>query len=300
MLNASFKRRGAWSSQVSGAVTFMCRMSALAATALLAALAAAPAAFAAPAPAAPKPATGLAKAAPAPAPRRKATAEERAQIARLDPLARAAFWAREADVDPTDTEAGVGLSQALRAMGRYDDAIAAVQRVLITAPDNTEALLETARGQIGKGQGFYAIEPARQARMLSPRDWRPVSLLGVAYDQAGRDDEALAAHRQAVALAPNNPAPLTNFALYCATHGDPAQAESLMRTAAAKPGAGITVRQNLALVLGLQGRFDEAEKIARADLPPEAVANNMAYLRAAAGPTTGGAARSWDAVKVAQ
>jgi Flp pilus assembly protein TadD len=268
----------------------MCRMSALAATALLAVLAIAPAALAAPA----RPAAA------APASRPKATAEERAQIARLDPLARAAFWARETDVDPRDAEAGVGLSQALRALGRYDDAIAAVEKVLIMSPDNTEALLETARGQIGKGQGFYAIEPARQALKLNPRDWRPASLLGVAYDQAGRGEEAQAAHRQAVQLAPDNPAPLTNLALYCATHGDAAQAERLMRQAAAKPGAGIAVRQNLALVLGLQGRFDEAEKLARADLPPEAVANNMAYLHAAAAPTTGGAARSWDAVKTAQ
>jgi len=276
----------------------MCRMSALAATAVLAVLAAAPMAVAAPAN--PAPVTQPAKAAAPPAPRRKATAAERAQIARLDPLARAAFWARETDLDPTDAEAGIGLSQALRAMGRYDDAIVAVQKVLISAPDNVEALLETARGQIGKGQGFYAIDPARQAQKLNPRDWRAVSLLGVAYDQAGRDAEALAALRQAAELAPNNPAPLTNLALYYATHGDAAQAETLMRTAAAKPGADITVRQNLALVLGLQGRFDEAETIARADLPPEAVANNMAYLRAAAGPATGGAARSWDSVKTAQ
>ena len=283
----------------------MCRMSALAATALALALALAAPAFAGPifsgtAPAAPKPAPAAKSAATAPAPRAKATAEERAQIARLDPLARAAFWAREADRDPTDAEAGIGLSGALRALGRYDDAIAAAQKVLIAAPNNTEALLETARGQIGKGQGFYAIDPARQAQKLNPRDWRPCSLLGVAYEQAGRDDEALAAHRQAAQLAPDNPAPLTNLALYYATHGNPTEAEHLMRDAAAKPGAGITVRQNLALVLGLQGRFDEAEKIARADLPPEAVANNMAYLHAAAGPTTGGAARSWDAVKGAQ
>jgi Flp pilus assembly protein TadD len=275
----------------------MCRMSALAATALLTAvLAAAPAAHAASAAAkaATKPAQAMSTAP------RKASAAERAQIARLDPLARAAFWAREADLDPQDADAEIGLSQALRALGRYDDAIVAAQKVLITQPDNTEALLETARGQIGKGQGFYAIDPARQAQKLNPRDWRPASLLGVAYAQAGRDEEALAAHRQAAQLAPDNPAPLTNLALYYATHGDPAQAESLMRTAAAKPAAGITVRQNLALVLGLQGRFDEAEKIARADLPPEAVANNMAWLHAAAGPTTGGAARSWDAVKGAQ
>jgi len=39
------------------------------------------------------------------------------------------------------------------------------------------------------------------------------------------------------------------------------------------------VRQNLALVVGLQGRFAEAEEIARADLPPDQAAANVAYLR---------------------
>ena len=39
------------------------------------------------------------------------------------------------------------------------------------------------------------------------------------------------------------------------------------------------MRQNLALVVGLQGRFAEAETIARADLPPEEAAANVAYLR---------------------
>jgi Flp pilus assembly protein TadD len=39
------------------------------------------------------------------------------------------------------------------------------------------------------------------------------------------------------------------------------------------------VRQNLALVIGLQGRFAEAESIAQADLPPNEAAANVAYLR---------------------
>jgi Flp pilus assembly protein TadD len=86
--------------------------------------------------------------------------------------------------------------------------------------------------------------------------------------------------------------------MFLAGHGDPAQAERLLRTAYARPGATMQVRQNLALVLGLQGRFDEAETLARQDLPPDLVANNMAYLRAAA---QGGApARSWDAMRQPQ
>jgi Flp pilus assembly protein TadD len=39
------------------------------------------------------------------------------------------------------------------------------------------------------------------------------------------------------------------------------------------------VRQNLALVVGLQGRFQEAETIAKADLPAEEATANVATLR---------------------
>jgi Flp pilus assembly protein TadD len=39
------------------------------------------------------------------------------------------------------------------------------------------------------------------------------------------------------------------------------------------------VRQNLGLVVGLQGRFAEAETIVKADLPAEEAAANVAYLQ---------------------
>ncbi|MDO9249792.1 MAG: tetratricopeptide repeat protein, partial [Phenylobacterium sp.] len=182
---------------------------------------------------------------------------------------------------------------------KYEDAAEAAKRVLVTDPKNIEALLEVARAQVGRGQGFYAIEPARQVQALAPRDWRAPSLLGIAYEQASRPEEALAAHRLAAGLAPENPTVLCNLALFYASHGDAREAETLLRAAAAKPGATMAVRQNLALVLGLQGRFDEAERLVRQDLPPEAVANNLAFLRAAA-PGPAGPPRSWDAVRTAQ
>ena len=39
------------------------------------------------------------------------------------------------------------------------------------------------------------------------------------------------------------------------------------------------MRQNLALVLGLQGRFEEAEKISRQDLPAGQAKADTAYLK---------------------
>jgi Flp pilus assembly protein TadD len=56
-------------------------------------------------------------------------------------------------------------------------------------------------------------------------------------------------------------------------------AEATLRRASAHPPVDQRVRQNLALVVGLQGRFAEAETIARADLPAEEAAANVAYLR---------------------
>jgi Flp pilus assembly protein TadD len=47
----------------------------------------------------------------------------------------------------------------------------------------------------------------------------------------------------------------------------------------ARPDAAPKVRQNLALVVGLQGRFADAEKIASADLPADEAAANVSYLR---------------------
>src|SRR5258705_354475 len=71
---------------------------------------------------------------------------------------------------------------------------------------------------------------------------------------------------------PNDPVAAINYAQALRASGQRCQAVS-------RPGAEPRVRQNLALVVGLQGRFAEAETIARADLPPDLAAANVAYLR---------------------
>jgi Flp pilus assembly protein TadD len=261
----------------------MCRKLALAATALVVpsavlVLSASPAlAWGVGKPAAP----AASKADPAPA---KASAQDRAAADRMDPLGRAAFWSSQVNADPKDAEAGVKLAAALRALGRYQEAYGAAEAVLVLQPNNIDALLETARTAISDSQGFFAVAPARKVMALAPKDWRGPSLLAVGLEQAGRTAEAQAAHAQAMAIAPANPTVLSNAALFYAAQGDRARAETLLRKAAAAPGAGLQVRQNLALILGLQGKLAEAEALQRQDLPPQMVANNIAYLKAIAAP----------------
>jgi Flp pilus assembly protein TadD len=66
-----------------------------------------------------------------------------------------------------------------------------------------------------------------------------------------------------------------------ALQGDLKEAEKTLRMADALPKAASEprIRQNLALVVGLQGRFEEASAIASKDLPPQQVEANMAYLK---------------------
>ncbi|MGZ3343886.1 MAG: tetratricopeptide repeat protein [Caulobacteraceae bacterium] len=270
----------------------MCRKRALAATAQMLVLLAASPALAwgskPPAPTTAAPAPAAASKTPAPdqasaqaaSGARKASPDIRAQADRMEPLARAAFWASQVDADPKDAEAGVKLAASLRTLGRYPEASAAAEAVLVQQPKSLDALLEKARAAIASGQGFYAVEPSRAAMELAPKDWRPATLLAVGLDQAQRPIEAMEAHRKALQLAPDNTSVLSNAAMFYAAQGDRAQAGTLLRKAAAQPDATLQVRQNLALVLGLQGKLAEAEQIEREYLPPQIAQANLDYLKA--------------------
>ena len=60
---------------------------------------------------------------------------------------------------------------------------------------------------------------------------------------------------------------------------DLGNAEASLREAAAHPRADIRVRQNLALVLALQGKFAEAEDIFRRDGPADQAKSNVTAIR---------------------
>ncbi|WP_333896739.1 tetratricopeptide repeat protein [Brevundimonas aurantiaca] len=247
-------------------------------------------------------------AASAPQTRAPASAETRAAYDRMDALSRSVFWAAELEIAPSDAVAGVKLAQALRDLGRYDQAAQTAETLLALQPANLDALLELGRAHIGRGQAFYGIAPLEKARDLAPRDWRPYSLLGVAYEQVRRFDDARAAWNQALVLSPDNPDVLTNAATAALTHGDAPGAEALLRRAAAQPTASSKVRQTLAMTLGLQGKMGEAEQILRRELPPELADQNLAWLAArntpatpqpavASAPSPSDTARTWSSLK---
>ena len=72
---------------------------------------------------------------------------------------------------------------------------------------------------------------------------------------------------------------MSNLALAYAMNGEPGKAESMLRQAAATATNSPRIRQNLALVLGLQGKYDEAKLVAARDIPMTNAAENADFLR---------------------
>ncbi len=129
------------------------------------------------------------------------------------------------------------------------------------------------------GSYQQALDVLGRAHTPDAPDWRILNAQGAVLDQLGRHPEAQRHYANALKIVPNEPAVLSNLGLSYALGKDLKRAETTLRKAVAQPGASPKARQNLALVVGLQGRFSEAEDIARADLPQEDAAANVAYLR---------------------
>jgi Flp pilus assembly protein TadD len=80
-------------------------------------------------------------------------------------------------------------------------------------------------------------------------------------------------------IAPGEPNVLSNLGLSYALTKQLPLAEQVLRQAAASPRADSRERDNLALVLSLQGKFSEAEQVERQDRSAAAAAANVASIR---------------------
>jgi Flp pilus assembly protein TadD len=135
------------------------------------------------------------------------------------------------------------------------------------------------RALAGVGRYSQALDVLGRAHTPDNPDWRILNAQGAVLDQLDRHADAQRYYSNALKIVPNEPSILSNLGLSYALAKDLKRAETTLRRAVAQTGADAKARQNLALVVGLQGRFAEAEQIARADLPEDEAAANVSYLR---------------------
>jgi Flp pilus assembly protein TadD len=178
-----------------------------------------------------------------------------------------------------DPAAAIRYARALREIGQRAQAAAVLEQATIANPRSKQVAGAYGRALAEIGDFPRALEMLNKAHTPDQPDWKILSATGVVLDQMGRHEEARRHYTSALNLRPDEPSVLTNLGLSYTLSKELPRAEETLRRAMAKSSADPRTRQNLAIVIGLQGRFEEAEQIARADLPTDEAQANVAYLR---------------------
>ena len=212
--------------------------------------------------------------------------ETTGSIAKSDAPQSEADWRRSAEVygeryraNPKDADAALRYGQALRATGQHQQAVAVLEQATISNTGNTVLLAAYGRALADNGNYQQAFDTLSRAHTPDNPDWSILSVQGTVLDRMNKHEEARRYYGTALKIKPEDPSVLSNLGMSYLLSKDLAKAENALRRAYAGAPSDLRIRQNLALVVGLQGRLPEAEQIARADLPADQAEANAASLK---------------------
>ena len=189
------------------------------------------------------------------------------------------YWGQTYAKEPRNLEAALSYAKNLKAMGEKKRALAVLQQASAFHGNSRELASEYGRLALEFDQINVAGRLLAAADDPTNPDWRVTSARGTVLAKQGKYKDAIPFYESALALAPDHPSLMSNLALAHAMNGEPKRAETMLRQAAATDRDSLKIRQNLALVLGLQGKYDEAKLLASRDLSAESAAENTDYLR---------------------
>jgi Flp pilus assembly protein TadD len=181
---------------------------------------------------------------------------------------------------PKDKGIIIYYAAALRAAGQAPQATAVLEAGIAVHPQDVDIRLAYSKALSASGRFDEALAVLDGTIRPDVPDWNAMLVKGAVLDQMGRNDEARQVYVEAQTIAPSEPSLEANLGLSYAMTNELTTAEAHLRRAIQMPGATSQIRQNLALVLGLQGRFDESRAIFAAELSPDQVEANMSYIRA--------------------
>jgi Flp pilus assembly protein TadD len=188
-------------------------------------------------------------------------------------------WGQRFEANPGDPKAALNYARALRTLDQRAQALAVLQQAAIKNPRNHEIMGAYGKSLADVGRFKEAASVLARAHTPEKPDWRILSAQGAVADQSGDHVQAQQYYEAALKIVPGEPSVLSNLGLSYALSKRLPEAERALTEAARHKAADQRVRQNLALVLGLQGKFDAADAVLRQTLAPEEARANLAALR---------------------
>jgi predicted O-linked N-acetylglucosamine transferase (SPINDLY family) len=196
-------------------------------------------------------------------------------LGRLDE-AEAAF-ARALELDAGSCEAHGGLGNVLALRGRIDDAIDAYREAIRLDPSYHKAQNNLGNALMKKGDLAGAVACFEAALAARPGLFRVHANLGNALRGLGRLDDAIASYERALAIEPRHLPTLNNLGIALERRGEVERAIGCFRRALEVEPSSFEALLNLGAALRVRGRLEESVASLRRALaikPASAEAHN--------------------------
>jgi Flp pilus assembly protein TadD len=184
---------------------------------------------------------------------------------------------------PENAAAALARAEELRAAGKPVQALARLADAHRRFPLDAGVVSAYGRVAVLLGHDELAAPLLAQAVAANPRDWRALSAQGVLESRRGRHADGRRALIKATMISASEAVLLNNLAVSHLLEGKPAAAASLLRQGLAspelRPEYEQRLKRNLGLALAVQGRFDEADRLAGETLPRDLAGADGRRLR---------------------
>jgi len=190
------------------------------------------------------------------------------------------YWRKEYMKNPKKKDPALNYARNLKAMGQKKQALKVLQMASSFHAQDSAIASEYGRLALDLGQVSVAKRLLSVADDPTKPDWRVVSARGTVLAKEGQYGAAQKFYQRALQMSPGQPSVMNNLALAHMMNGDSKSAETMLRQAVSKGGPyAAKARQNLALALGVQGKYNESTSIGSSVLPRAHASSNSEYLK---------------------
>ena len=170
------------------------------------------------------------------------------------------YWGEQHKKSPQDLKAALAYAKNLKAAGHKEQAFGVLQDTAVLHGDSKELASEMGRLALEFEHIAAAEKMLAMADDPTKPDWRVISARGTVMAKQSKYDEAIPLFERALTVSPNQASVMNNLGMAHIANGNPVKAEEMLRRAVATSNDP-KIKQNLALVLGLQGKHDEAKTL---------------------------------------
>lgn len=171
------------------------------------------------------------------------------------------MYAAAAAEAPGNTPTQLLCAEGLARNGKMEDAAALLSRRLKTSPHDPDVLETLGAIQVLAGQPAQAVQTLAEVLKAKPADVKALANEAIAFDVMRRHELAQRLYRQALSLAPGDPAISNDLALSLMLSGQPEEARRVLAPFRDTEGLPERMRINLGILDAAGGHADEAREL---------------------------------------